>query len=404
MTHWGQESMEEVRILIVDDHPPTIENITRMLQFEQDIRVVGTATTGQEGLDLAKEVDPHVVLMDVSLPDMDGIETAGKMRDFKPFVEVIMLSIDRDFELMTRAMNEGVGHFMLKPPPPDKLLEEIRKAAERREKRKKVTGRLKPPPEMEINHRPKGKIIAVYSGKGGVGRTLLSTNLALLLNTEETPTILVDADLQFGDALVFMNLQRKYSITDIATYVDELDQEILEEVLTVHEQGLKILAAPHSPESASQIKVEALIKILEYVQKQFAYIVVDTASHLDDISLSILELSDLIISIATPDIPSIKNIRTVMNTLYEQGIDREKALLVLNSVERRDRITSERVEEHLKQEIVAELPYDRVSVKRSINRGEPLVLEQKTHPYSRSLLDLVGIVKEKLMIEIEQLA
>ena len=151
----------------------------------------------------------------------------------------------------------------------------------------------------------------------------------------------------------------------------------------------------------AEISPEALCGVLERLQKQFAYVVIDTGSALDDIALAVLQMSDLIVAVVTPDIPAIKNTRTLINVLRDLGIPQEAVCFVLNSVDRRDKINAESVAEHLKVEIAAEVPFDRQSVKQSINRGIPIVSDGKTHPMIKGIHDLVGVIREKLLAPVE---
>jgi pilus assembly protein CpaE len=170
-------------------------------------------------------------------------------------------------------------------------------------------------------------------------------------------------------------------------------------VLVEHARGLKVLPAPPSPEMAEEVTTDALLKILEHLRYRFAYVVIDTPSHLDDSTIAIFEQADLILSISTQDIPAINNTRLFHNALHSLGIPREKICQVMNNVERRNRITQESVEEHLKMAVLASLPHDGQAVKKSINQGKPLALNGNTNSYTRSLVDLVGHVKERIMAE-----
>jgi pilus assembly protein CpaE len=247
-----------------------------------------------------------------------------------------------------------------------------------------------------------GKLIAVYSGKGGVGCTTLATNLALQLDDDRTPTVLVDANLQFGDALVLLNQPVRFSILDLVGSTDHLDSDLLREILQVHESGLRLLAAPPTPEGASRVSPDDLRKILEFLRGDFSYVVVDTASALDEITLSVLEMADLIVTVATPEITAIKNARHLSDALDAIGVRRDRLVAVLNQVGRKDDISARSVGEHLRLEVAAEIPFDRVVVLHSINRGRPLVLDGRGHPLTRGLIVLTETIKQRLAREPEQ--
>ena len=86
-------SGEKIRVMIVDDVSETRENVRKLLQFESDVDVVGVARTGKEAIQLSQELNPDVVLMDINMPDMDGISATELIRSKQPAVQVVILSV-----------------------------------------------------------------------------------------------------------------------------------------------------------------------------------------------------------------------------------------------------------------------------------------------------------------------
>ncbi|NTW44766.1 MAG: MinD/ParA family protein, partial [Anaerolineaceae bacterium] len=239
---------EKIRVLIVDDIQETRENIRRMLQFDPSIEIIGEARTGREAIDLSHQLQPEVVVMDINMPDMDGLAATEAIRKRLPYIQVIILSVQYESSYMRRAMLAGARDFLSKPPMIDELTNAIRQAGKLaiEEKRKAQVNfaTLEAASSSAAGQRILGKIIVVYSPKGGVGCTTIATNVALGLQSETTPTALVDASLQFGDIAVFLNEQGRNSILDLAPRADELDPEIIEEVMIKHPGSkLDILAA-----------------------------------------------------------------------------------------------------------------------------------------------------------------
>ncbi len=392
---------ERVRLLIVDDNASFIDSIRKLLQFEADIAVVGSARSGEEALEQAIREKPHVALMDINMPDMDGITVTRKIKDEVRFTQIIILSVQSEPDYMRRAMQAGARDYLTKPPSSDELITAIhsagRVAIEEEKNQKRVDKPIPLPTPVA-----KGKLLTVYSPKGGVGCTTLATNLAIGLNTDETPTVLVDGNLQFGDISVFLNLQVKNSIVDLASRSEEMEEDIVEEVLIRHESGLRVLAAPPRPEMADEVHAEEVKKVLRYLKQQYAYVIVDSSSTMDDITLAILDLSDVLLAVATTDIPSIKDARLLFDLLSILEFPRENILFVLNKTDRRTGITAEAVSENLKHPVEGEIPSDERVVANSVNRGIPLLLGDKSRPIVKDLLDLLGVVKERLMMEDEE--
>jgi len=200
-------SGDKYRILIVDDVAETRENVRKLLQFETDVDVVGVARTGREAIEISQEVEPDVILMDINMPDMDGIAATEAIRQKRPFVQVVILSVQGDQNYMRRAMLAGARDFLTKPPMGDELISAIRRAGTMaHQERAKGTGApavtnsgLPATPRMSASQ---GKIITVYSPKGGVGSTTLAVNLGIALHNDETRSVIVDGNLQFGDVSV----------------------------------------------------------------------------------------------------------------------------------------------------------------------------------------------------------
>jgi len=394
---------EKFRVVIVDDIAETRENIRKLLQFEPDIEVVGVARTGREAIDISKDVKPDVLLMDINMPDMDGIAATEIIRKIVPFTQIVILSIQNDPNYMRRAMLAGARDFLTKPPTIDELNSAIRRAgAMARDERSKIpqvsgvqsskTGGV----HLTGSTGPGGKVITFYSPKGGSGCTTLATNLAVCLNNEDTSVVIVDGNLQFGDVAVFLNEQGKFSILDLTSRADELDPEIINDVTIKHSQsGIRILAAPMKPEQADMVSGEQFTKVIRYLRSIYSYVIVDTASSLQNITASAIDNSDLLILLTTQDIPSIKNSRLFLDEIDALGFDRKRIIFVMNKFDKRIGITTEKVSENLKQEVTAVIPFEeRVIV--SVNRGIPFLLVDKSRPLSRSILSLAEVVRKRI--------
>jgi pilus assembly protein CpaE len=395
---------DKIRVLIVDDIAETRENIRKLLQFETNIEVVGTAKSGREAIQLSQEMAPDVVLMDINMPDMDGIAATEEIRKKAPATMVVILSVQGDQNYMRRAMLAGARDFLTKPPNPDELTAAIRRAgAVAREERNKrslayVTlngGGTQPLVGPRVIH---GKVIMVYSPKGGTGCTTLAVNLALALHNDETRVLLVDANMQFGDVAVFLNEQGKNTILDLTPRADELDPDIVEEVMIKHAaSGLHILAGPSRPENAEKVTTAQFMKVLQYLRQLFAYIVVDTCSYLNDVTLAVLDDSDVVVLVTTQDIPSIKDGRLFLDLMATMGIPLDRVAFVMNRFDKRIAITPEKVAENLKLELAAVIPLDERVVIPSVNRGVPFVLDNKMQPSARGVFTLAEVLRAKLM-------
>ena len=401
---------DKIRVLIVDDIAETRENVRKLLQFESDVEVVGTARTGKEGIQLSQEVNPDVVLMDINMPDIDGITATENIRQQSPHIQVVILSVQGDPNYMRRAMLAGARDFLTKPPMGDELISAIKRAgemahAERTKGAKQqmvMSAAMGPSSAMGgFSSAPQGKIVVVYSPKGGTGCTTIAVNLAIALHNEDTRAVLVDGNLQFGDVAVFVNEQGKNTILDIAPRVDDLDAEIVEDILIKHQaSGIRILAAPQRPEMAEKISADQFMKVLQFMQRIYSYVVVDTSSILTDIILSAIDLSDVVVLVTTQEIPAIKNSRLILDLLNTMGVSKDRIVFAMNRFDKRIAITPERVGENLKHEIAAVIPLDEKIAITAVNRGVPFMLDNKSQPIGRGIFSLAESVRAR-MIAIE---
>nr|BAL52752.1 response regulator receiver protein [uncultured Chloroflexota bacterium] len=402
---------EKIRTVIVDDVAETRESIRKALQFDPGIEVVGVARSAREGIDLVKRLDADVIIMDINMPDMDGITATRIIREQQPHIQVVILSVQGDASYMRRAMLAGARDYLVKPPPLDELLNAVKQAGNLARQERAKSAQLPPTsfvpgavPVPAIASMALGKVVSVCSPKGGVGRTTVAVNLAVTLQNQDTRVVIVDGSLQFGDVAMFFNEQGKNSVLDLTPRVETLDQEVVESVAIRHAaSGVSIISAPFRPEDAERVVPAQFSQLLKYLRRLYAYVIVDTPSYLTDVTLAVLDESDVIILLTTQDIPSLKNARLFLDLLRTLNIDLKKVVFALNRYDKRIAITPERISENLKQQVRAVIPLDERTVVPAVNRGVPFVLEARSQPAARGILELGEAVRSCLReLEAEQ--
>lgn len=393
---------EKNRVLVVDDVSETRENLRKLLQFEADIEVVGAARSGREAVQLSDELKPDVILMDINMPDMDGITATELIRQRSPIAQIIILSVQGDPNYMRRAMLAGARDFLTKPPMADELISAVRRAGDMARLERSKSAQVAASASMIAQPvlgagNTDGRIIMVYSPKGGTGVTTVAVNLAITLNNDETRVVLVDGNLQFGDVAIFLNEHGKNTILDLAPRSEELDPEVVEGVMIKHAgSGLHVLAAPPRPEHADDVSSDQFSKVLKYLRRVYPYVVVDTAHNLNDITLAALDVCDVLVLVVTQDIPAVKNVSLFLDLIKTIGVPREKVCFVMNKYDKRISITPERVGDNLKQPVVSVIPLDERIVIPSINRGVPFMIDNKTQPIARTIFSLAETVRAQL--------
>jgi pilus assembly protein CpaE len=386
---------EKITLLIVDDVPETRENLRKLLYFEPDIDIVGMAASGLEAVDQAKALQPNIVLMDINMPDMDGITASQQINRVAPACQVIMMSVQSEADYLRRSMLAGAMDFLTKPFTSEELSSSIHRVYEMSASR-----RVAMPAGAAVDEgtpagsaagtparrpQPGGKLLLVYSPKGGTGCSTVAINTAIALQQITSKKVaLVDASLQFGDAAVLLDLRGNRSIADAVTQIDTLDVETLVSIMSPHQSGIKVLPAPPAPEMAEVVTADHLKTILGLLRREFAYIVMDTWRYLDDTILSTMELADRILVVMVPEVPSLKSTKQFFDTVEALQLPSDRIDLILNQVLPREGIRPENVEENLKHPIATQLPFDTRLVRQAANRGLPLIMIEPNHPLAQS--------------------
>jgi pilus assembly protein CpaE len=388
----------KIRCVVVDDIAQTRETVIRSLRFQENIEVEGTAMNGVQAIELVKELKPEVVIMDVNMPDMDGITATSIIKREVPYAQVIILTVQDDVDYIRRAMNAGARDFLAKPPVIEELVAAVERAAEfsRREKAKMPQPDLMGP-VRPVTDQNRGKIITVYSPRGGSGCTTLACNLAAMLYNEDTSVVIVDGNLQYGDVTVLFNIQNKTSILDLAPRVEEIDIDLVNEVLITHTSGVKILA-PSRPERAELVTGPQFSQVLLFLSKHFNYIVVDTAHRLNDVTLAALDTSDLIMLVTTQDIPSISRVQKFLDLVPVLELDARRLLVVMNQFNQRILVDPLKVGQAFKHEIAAVLPVDSAAVITAVNQGTPFMLRKDiaARPIGKAFIGVTEAVRQSL--------
>jgi pilus assembly protein CpaE len=379
-----------INILIVDDIAETRENIKKLLAFEeQEFKVIGTASTGREAIKITNELKPDIIIMDINMPDMDGIQATNEITKSVPTAAVIMMSVQTETDYMRKAMQAGARYFLLKPVDPDELYGTIRTVYKNHESIRRQQRALLEMPVEVAQRKPSslsadgeiraGNILVVYSPSGGSGCTTIATNLASGLMRRGIRVLLIDADLQFGDVGVFLKLQAQSTLVDLVDKVEDLDIEFFDSVVSTHESGLKVLLGPSRPEFAEEITdPTSVARIIEKIAENYDFVVVDTSRRLDELLLSLTDVATRIILVATPTLASVKNSRFMVDLFDKMNYVPEKTMIVLNRIEderNRNRVTipTELIEKHLKRKIEAKIPTNEQVILAAVNKGVPVV-------------------------------
>ncbi len=236
----------------------------------------------------------------------------------------------------------------------------------------------------------KGRVVTVFSAKGGVGKTTIATNLGVYLASTGSKVLLVDLDLAFGDVAVSLQLAPSRSASDLVALSGQLDTRGLASAVTRHDSGLDTLCAPDRPTESEDIPPSTTKQLLEVAKSAYDIVIVDTPPVFSEHVLFALDVTDVFLLIATMDVPAVKNLRLVLDTLDQLGYPRQSRVVVLNRFDAKVGLKTSDVEAATRQPVALCIP-NSLDVPASINRGVAIVVDNPTHPVSAALRKLADV-------------
>ncbi len=363
-------------ILIVDTDATAVEHTTSLLNGHKVYRVRNVSDAQrklvEEGIELA--------IIGPGFAHDAGVAEAALLLDIQPSLPLVLVADGTTTEILRAAIRAGYRDVLDAPLDAVKV-ETLLGHIERNETFVHSGGAAK----TKI-----GKVVTIMSPKGGAGKTMTTVNVALALaEMSGTPerVVIMDADLQFGDVCISLQVEPKHTIVDAARDIEKLDEALLGSLLATHRSGMKILSAPLEPSLADEVSTQVVVKTLGMLKRMFDYVVIDTAPFLDEPVLSILERSDVVLLIVDMDLPAVKNAKLALETLKLIKFPSEKIRLVLNRVNSKARLNIDEVERSLGLTVQAAIVSDKL-VPRAVNEGEPVV---SLYPRSRPAKDLRAV-------------
>ncbi len=320
--------------------------------------------------------EEYAVILGPSVPLAAAVALADTLRVTRTTLGVILVRGTVDTTVLAEALRSGMREVVPIDDPAGLVL-----AVQRARSLYEALSTAMPSNGPEAT----GKIITVFSAKGGVGKTTISTNLAIALAEGGAHEVcIVDLDLSFGDVAIALQIFPTRTIADSVQMQAHLDTEGLESLLTPYRDGVYALAAPVQPDAKDLIGAQLVVQILKLLRQRFAYVVVDTPPAFDDQVLQAFDESDLIVLVATPDIPALKNLKIACETISLLNIPREDLRVVLNRADARVGVSPDEVAASLQMQISTSIPSSR-DVPASVNRGELIYLSDPRHPVSQGI-------------------
>jgi pilus assembly protein CpaE len=374
-------------LVIVDDDDEFLAEAKSLFE--------GRAPVAHSLADVQRQVEEgtvDLVILGPTYAHESGLKEASLLLDVDPDLAVVLVAGTITAPLLRAALRAGLKDVIEAPLTAPKVTDTLNQAE--RHQRRAATAAPAAPAAPAPSAPKEGTIITVMSAKGGSGKTVVATNLAMLLtrHTDPKKVAIVDADLQFGDVGLVLQLEPKLTLVNAAHELHRLDDSLLESLMVRHPSGLRVLAAPLEPAFADEVSTAAMTEILQRLRTMFEYVVVDTASLLDELLLSILERSDQVLLVVDMDLPSIKNAKLALETLRLLKFPLGKIKVILNRGNAKVRLDVSEIERSLQMKVTAAVPSDAM-VPASVNEGVPVVV---SNPKSKVAKGFEGVLQAVL--------
>jgi pilus assembly protein CpaE len=366
-------SSDQTRLLIVEDVPQVASYIRGLLNAQAHVKLLDVISEGAKAPAQIQQLRPDVVLVDALLQGrVKGPQLVEQIRESKLGVPVIVLTVPQT--PVTPDPDNGIHGVLTMPFSGFDLITRIAQV------RKDFAASA---------DQGGSRVVSVFAPKGGVGKTTLAFNLAVAFGQLQQRTVLIDGSLQFGDLRSLLKVPADApSILDLPT--DRIAESDLGDVLWRDPSGIDILLAPPRIEMAEMVTVRDVDKVLSLLRRIYGAIVIDLTSHLNDVSLSLLDASDVILEVVTYDSTTIHNTIAMADTFKAIGYPATKVRYLVNRADSAGGIDPQDLERALGRVPEHRVVSDGRLVVQSNNEGVPFVLADPAAQISRDIGRLAG--------------
>jgi len=370
------------RILVIDDEPINHQLVAHaLIPLQCEIHF---AENGKAGISQARGLKPDLIITDVMMPDINGYEVARTLRREPQFAAtpILVLTAQSGLQDKLKSFEAGADDHLTKPFDASELVVRVTSLL-RRVEAVKLSGQ-----KAAITH-DGAQMIAVHSLRGGTGSSTLAVNLGIALTSLwRESTILLDLSMTAGQVALMLNMPLKRTWADIAHYsASELDADSLSSIVSTHESGLQFIAAPTFPSEVDTLRGETLGAALQIFKTQYEYIVADLPHDFSEFAIQSLDIANVILMVASPDMASIRAMIAATDTYEKLGYPKDKIKFVLNAPFPHSSLTQEKIESGLGISALATIPYVQDVFVNAINLGQPPVYQRPNDSVSGLLED-----------------
>ena len=371
--------MEKIRVMIIGKSDSMIFEIKSLLQSDS-LAYLGFTKQDELAMDKIRSLKPGIVLMHYDGEDDETLRLSEKIYVGVPGCAVILLNTTDDASIAEKAMPAGVRMVLQMPVEAECLREKIESVYATEKTRLLNTG--------AVSSTMQSRVVAVFGAKGGIGKTTITANFAVLLAMMGKKVAVIDADLQFGDVNVFFDVDSKDTIAELSQSRESSDIDAIRRIMVMHHTGVSILCAPKSPEYAEYVSSKNIEAVIATLRPYYDYILVDTTPLFTDVTMAVIESANLLMMVTGMDISTLKNTKTSLGIL-ESLQQSDKVEIVINRITS-GIITIKDIQRILEIQVKNRISYDYKTAVNCHNKGIPIVLDAPRTTIAKEMKQLAA--------------
>jgi pilus assembly protein CpaE len=385
-------------VAIVDIDEQDLMSTMQLLVAAGNAQVVGVAKSLDEIAHVIGS-EPDIVLYDVGNETSRMADVISQIHDISPRCQVILTArADTEVDLM-KAMQVGARGLLRKPISAEQLTNAIQDIFHSEIRRLQ---RIEEQTKAKVTQGRAGDVIAIFSPKGGVGCTVISTHLALALTGPNTRVALVDFDLQFGDIAVHMNLHSAHGVHELMRSIDDLDGSILDDVMVKHQSGVKVLMPPATLDQVEDVETEGMIAVVKALRKYNDFVIIDMWHAIEEATLGVMDQANVLLVVTTPEVPALRSTRRFLDYIRERPDLRTKVRLVVNRYPSKGAVDIKEIEHSLGVKPDGTIPSDGRLVTAAVNEGTGFLTSR--NPAATNMRQLATTIAQARLLKMQRSA
>ncbi len=350
------------------------------------LTVAGECGFGMEAVSAANELKPDVILVGVGEPMERPLQTVESLQSLLPDTPILVYSGSKEIETIRKVMMSGARDYLARPVKPETLRDSVMLALEAEEKKKlRQMGQL---PSAATA----GTIVTVFGAKGGIGKSTISTNVAVALaRMERSSVVLVDLDNGFGDVAGMLDVTPERTLADMVRDIDLIEREDISRYVVKHDlSDLDVLAGPTVLEWR-KISEDDVRKVIDFLARHYDTVVLDTSGMLNELAEMAVDIATIVLWVTTTEFASVKDSLEAMRALKLLSYSQERVRIVMNAISPDDGVRPSVVQDALQRDVFWNIPYDR-QVRKGTHLGQPIVITAPQSVAAKSLTDLATVI------------